>query len=67
MALFFCYFSNLCKVQQKFEDTNLVLSWEKCHFIVKNVIVLGHKISKDSIKVYQANIELDPLRATKLS
>ncbi|GJW27559.1 reverse transcriptase domain-containing protein [Tanacetum coccineum] len=28
------------------EDTNLVLNWEKCHFMVKEGIVLGHKISK---------------------
>ncbi|GJR53819.1 DNA-directed DNA polymerase, partial [Tanacetum coccineum] len=26
------------------EETNLVLNWEKCHFMVKEGIVLGHKI-----------------------
>ncbi|GKC43396.1 RNA-directed DNA polymerase, partial [Tanacetum coccineum] len=27
------------------EETNLVLNWEQCHFMVKEGIVLGHKIS----------------------
>ncbi|GKF45312.1 hypothetical protein Tco_0131864, partial [Tanacetum coccineum] len=31
------------------EDTNLVLNWEKCHLMVKEGIVLGHKISKSGI------------------
>ncbi|GJS47974.1 reverse transcriptase domain-containing protein [Tanacetum coccineum] len=33
------------------EDTNLVLNWEKCHFMVKEGIVLNHKISKSGIEV----------------
>ncbi|XP_048611858.1 uncharacterized protein LOC125586096 [Brassica napus] len=33
--------SNLCRVLQRCEDTNLVLNWEKCHFMVKEGIVLG--------------------------
>ncbi|GJZ40016.1 hypothetical protein Tco_0586579 [Tanacetum coccineum] len=33
------------------EETNLVLNWEKCHFMVKEGIVLGHKISKAGIEV----------------
>nr|GEX75964.1 reverse transcriptase domain-containing protein [Tanacetum cinerariifolium] len=32
------------------EETNLVLNWEKCHFMVKEVIVLGHKVSRSGIK-----------------
>ncbi|GKF33261.1 hypothetical protein Tco_0106461, partial [Tanacetum coccineum] len=31
------------------EDTNLALNWEKSHFMVKEGIVLGHKISKKGI------------------
>lgn len=38
--------SNLCRVLTRCEETNLVLNWEKCHFMVKEGIVLGHKISK---------------------
>ncbi|GKA15341.1 reverse transcriptase domain-containing protein, partial [Tanacetum coccineum] len=37
--------SHLDKMLQRCEDTNLVLNWEKCHFMVKEGIVLGHKIS----------------------
>jgi recombinational DNA repair protein (RecF pathway) len=36
---------NLHKVLQRCEDTNLVLKWGKCHFMVHEGIVLGHKIS----------------------
>ncbi|GJU81878.1 reverse transcriptase domain-containing protein [Tanacetum coccineum] len=32
------------------EETNLVLNWEKCLFMVKEGIVLGHKISKAGIE-----------------
>ncbi|GKC15915.1 reverse transcriptase domain-containing protein, partial [Tanacetum coccineum] len=38
--------SHLDKMLKRCEDTNLVLNWEKCHFMVKEGIVLGHKISK---------------------
>ncbi|GKA52173.1 reverse transcriptase domain-containing protein [Tanacetum coccineum] len=43
--------SHLDKMLQRCEDTNLVLNWEKCHFMVKEGIVLGHKISKSGIEV----------------
>nr|GEY48465.1 hypothetical protein [Tanacetum cinerariifolium] len=39
------------------EETNLVLNWEKCHFIVKEGIVLGHKVSGFRIKVDKAKIK----------
>ena len=26
------------------EETNLVLNWEKCHFMLQEGIVLGHRI-----------------------
>ncbi|GJT71076.1 hypothetical protein Tco_1030362 [Tanacetum coccineum] len=32
------------------EETNLVLNWEKCHFMVKEGIVLGHKVSGSGIE-----------------
>ena len=37
--------SNLDRVLQRREEANLVLNWEKCHFMVNESIVLGHKIS----------------------
>ncbi|GJS23210.1 reverse transcriptase domain-containing protein [Tanacetum coccineum] len=33
------------------KDTNLSLNWEKSHFMVKEGIVLGHKISKSGLEV----------------
>ena len=49
--------SNLDRVLQRCEDTSLVLNWEKCHFMVNEGIVLGHKISKRGIEVDKAKIE----------
>ncbi|GKD58658.1 retrovirus-related pol polyprotein from transposon 17.6, partial [Tanacetum coccineum] len=40
------------------EDTNLSLNWEKSHFMVKEGIVLGHKISKSRIEVDRAKVEV---------
>jgi len=39
-------------------ETHLVLNWEKCHFMVKEGIVLGHKISEKGIDVDPAKVEL---------
>nr|GEW45667.1 DNA-directed DNA polymerase [Tanacetum cinerariifolium] len=46
--------SHLERMPKRFEDTNLCLNWEKSHFMVKEGIVLGHKISKQGIKVDKA-------------
>nr|GEV60285.1 retrovirus-related Pol polyprotein from transposon TNT 1-94 [Tanacetum cinerariifolium] len=43
--------SHLDKMLKRCEDTNLCLNWEKSHFMVKEGIVLGHKISKNEIEV----------------
>nr|GFA88572.1 reverse transcriptase domain-containing protein [Tanacetum cinerariifolium] len=40
------------------EDTNLCLNWEKSHFMVKDGIVLGHKISKEGIEVDKAKVDV---------
>nr|GFC50285.1 retrovirus-related Pol polyprotein from transposon 17.6 [Tanacetum cinerariifolium] len=40
------------------EDTKLALNWEMSHFMVKEGIVLGHKISKKGIEVDRAKIEV---------
>ncbi|GJR75593.1 reverse transcriptase domain-containing protein [Tanacetum coccineum] len=39
------------------EDTNLSLNWEKSHFMVREGIVLGHKISKSGLEVDRAKVE----------
>ncbi|GKC67220.1 reverse transcriptase domain-containing protein [Tanacetum coccineum] len=41
---FNCCLANLDKILARCEETNLVLNWEKCHFMVKEGIILGHKI-----------------------
>ncbi|GJU49554.1 reverse transcriptase domain-containing protein [Tanacetum coccineum] len=50
--------NNLSKMLARFEETNLVLNWEKCHFMVKEGIVLGHKISKAGIEVDKAKVDV---------
>ena len=40
---------NLRQTLIRCEETNLVLNWEKCHFMVKEGIVLGHRISERGI------------------
>ena len=37
---------------------NLVLNWEKCHFMVNQGIVLGHIISERGVEVDKAKVEL---------
>ena len=51
------YLRNLDRVLQRCEQTNLVLNWEKCHFMVNEGIVLGHKISKRGIEVDKAKVD----------
>ncbi|KAH9735234.1 hypothetical protein KPL71_017676 [Citrus sinensis] len=48
---------NLEEILKRCEMTNLVLNWEKCHFMVQEGIMLGHKISKDDIEVDKAKIK----------
>nr|GFA39101.1 reverse transcriptase domain-containing protein [Tanacetum cinerariifolium] len=50
--------SRLDKMLQRCEDTNLCLNWEKSHFMVKEGIVLGHKISKNRIEVDRAKFDV---------
>nr|GFB98168.1 reverse transcriptase domain-containing protein [Tanacetum cinerariifolium] len=50
--------SHLEKMLKRCEDTNLCLNWEKSHFMVKESIVLGHKISKNRIEVDKAKFKV---------
>ena len=50
--------NNLDRVLQRCEETNLILNWEKCHFMVNEGIVLGHKISERGIEVDKAKLML---------
>ena len=57
MEVFMDYFSvfgssfdqclhHLSLVLKRCTEANLVLNWEKCHFMVKEGIVLGHIVSE---------------------
>ncbi|GKB12455.1 reverse transcriptase domain-containing protein [Tanacetum coccineum] len=46
--------NNLDKMLQCCKDAHLVLNWEKCHFMVKEGIVLGHKVSNAGLEVDKA-------------
>ena len=50
--------TNLDRVLARCEETNLVLNWEKCHFMVEEGIVLGHKISSKGIEVDKAKVDI---------
>nr|GEZ54675.1 reverse transcriptase domain-containing protein [Tanacetum cinerariifolium] len=50
--------SHLERMLKRYEDTNLCLNWEKSHFMVKEGIVLGHKISKQGIEVGKAKVDV---------
>jgi hypothetical protein len=38
------YLENFDKVLQRCKEKDLVLNWEKCHFMVHEGIVLGHLV-----------------------
>ncbi|CAN6576900.1 unnamed protein product [Malus baccata var. baccata] len=49
---------NLTLILKRCVKTNLVLNWEKCHFMVKQGIVLGHIVSEKGIEVDKSKIDL---------
>ncbi|GJR58645.1 hypothetical protein Tco_1500807 [Tanacetum coccineum] len=49
---------NLDKMLQRCKDAHLVLNWEKCHFMVKEGIMLGHKVSEAGLEVDKAKIDV---------
>nr|GEZ88245.1 hypothetical protein [Tanacetum cinerariifolium] len=50
--------SYLERMLKRCEDTNLCLNWENSHFMVKEGIVLGHKISKQGIEVDKDKVDV---------
>ncbi|GJT91518.1 reverse transcriptase domain-containing protein [Tanacetum coccineum] len=50
--------NNLDKMLPRCKDAHLVLNWEKCHFMVKEGIVLGHKVSSAGLEVDKAKINV---------
>ena len=61
-SVFGCSFDecleHLKSVLKRCEEKNLVLNWEKCHFMVQKGIVLGHIVSQNGIEVDKAKIDL---------
>nr|CAN81828.1 hypothetical protein VITISV_031285 [Vitis vinifera] len=49
---------NLEEVLNRCIEKDLVLNWEKCHFMVHQGIVLGHIISEKGIEVDKPKVEL---------
>ena len=49
---------NLDKVLKRCQETHLVLIWEKCNFMVREGIVLGHRVSERGIEVDRAKIDV---------
>ena len=49
---------NLETVLQRCQDKHLALNWEKCHFMVTEGIVLGHKISATGLEVDQSKVSI---------
>ncbi|RDY03998.1 Retrovirus-related Pol polyprotein from transposon 17.6, partial [Mucuna pruriens] len=49
---------NLDLVLKRCRNTNLVLNWEKCQFMVQECIILGHKVFLKEIEVDLAKVEV---------
>ena len=52
------WLANLSTVLKRCEEVNLVLGWEKSHFMVQEGIILGHKVSKKGIEIDKAKVDL---------
>ncbi|GKF13518.1 reverse transcriptase domain-containing protein [Tanacetum coccineum] len=50
-------FQNLEKMLKRYEETNLVLNWEKWHFMVKERITVVYKVSRSGIEVDKAKVK----------
>ena len=43
---------------QRYQEKDLILNWEKCQFMVREGIILGHLVSKRGIEVDKVKIEV---------
>ncbi|BBG96833.1 hypothetical protein Prudu_005760 [Prunus dulcis] len=53
-----CLLAFAMPLQHSKDETNLILNWEKCQFMVKQGVVLGHVISNEGIEVDKAKIDI---------
>ncbi|KAA0042388.1 reverse transcriptase [Cucumis melo var. makuwa] len=51
-------FQSLEEVLKRYEETSLVLNWEKCNFMVTEGTVLKHKISNTSLAIDPTKIDM---------
>lgn len=58
LKVFMDDFSMASRALQRCKEFNLVLNWEKYHFIVNEGIVLGYKIFAKGIEIDKAKVEL---------
>ncbi|KAI3737146.1 hypothetical protein L2E82_27141 [Cichorium intybus] len=49
---------NLTKILERCIETNLVLNYEKCHFMVYQGLILGHIVSSKGLEVDKAKIDV---------
>ena len=49
---------NLETLLQRCQDKNVALNWEKCHIMVTEGIVLGHKIYVAGLEADQAKVSI---------
>nr|GFC02957.1 hypothetical protein [Tanacetum cinerariifolium] len=59
-------FHDMIRKRWRCEDTKLALNWEKSHFMVKEGIVLGYKISKKGIEFIFSNECIQAFRTLKV-
>jgi hypothetical protein len=52
------YLVNLDKVLRRCQDVDLILNWEKCHFMVREGIILEYKIAEKGIKMDKMKIDV---------
>ena len=52
------FLGNLSLVLQRCTEKNLLLNWEKCHFMTTHGIVLGHIVSQAGIAVDKSKVDL---------
>ena len=52
------YLNNLDLNLERCEETNLVLNWEKYHFMVRERIILDHKIPPKGIEIDKTKVEV---------
>ena len=49
---------NLTLVLRRCIESNLILNFEKCHFMVDHGVVLGHIVSEKGLEVDKAKVEV---------